>query len=95
MFDGEFYDVEWGQRNGAASLAESANPAPKSNEARKSRLAPRSISEKRYLPFAFAFGAAADFAGAALGAAFAAILGAAATGFFFAAGMVLPLAFHY
>jgi hypothetical protein len=49
------------------------------------------------LPFAFDFGAAAaDFAGAAFGAAFAAVLGAAAaTGFFFAAAMVLPLAFHY
>jgi hypothetical protein len=76
-------------------LAESANPAQKATRRENRASHPALYRKKRYLPFAFAFGAAVDFAGAAFGAAFAAILGAAATGFFFAAAIELPLAFHY
>jgi hypothetical protein len=48
---------------------------------------------QRYLPFAFAFGAAFAGAAAAFGAAFEAGLGAGAA--FFAAAMVYPLALRH
>jgi hypothetical protein len=54
---------------------------------------PAAEQVRRYLPFAFAFGAAFAGAAAVFEAGFAAGLGAAAG--FFAAAMVVPLAFHH